>query len=179
MELTRESGINIFVWKLRKYFVHTLLGGVSLKGGVGICWGLTEGGNGLCLSHFPSISFHLHDHYAQTRAHTYTQKGIPQSLRRVWDRSLFASHSNLVYDSHPLSPDFTQELTFFLKGRSVTILFLLYSFPVYSGFGGCLYLTPTSHCSFPCWVCVCSECLWLTASVLVMANLNFVAHEKL
>lgn len=149
MELTRESGINIFVLKLRKYFVHTLLGGVSLKGGVGICWGLTEGGNGLCLSHFPSISFHLHDHYAQTRAHTYTQKGIPQSLRRVWDRLLFASHRNLVYDSHPLSPDFTQELTFFLKGRSVTILFLLYSFPVYSGFWGVSIFNPNQSLFLP------------------------------
>lgn len=46
------------------------------------------------------------------------------------------------------------------------------------GVGG-LYLTLTGQCSFLCWVCVCSECLWLKTSILVTANLNFVAREKL
>jgi len=54
-----------------------------------------------------------------------------------------------------------------------------YSILFYSGCWGGLYLTLTGQCCFLCWVCVCSECLRFRASVLVMANLNVVVHEKL
>lgn len=62
-----------------------------------------------------------------------------------------------------------------LTCRSARIASILFC----SGYCGGLYLLLAGQCSFLCWVCVCSECLWLKASVLVMANLNFVAHEKL
>lgn len=131
------------------FLVHSFPGeGVSFQSGAGICWRRTEGGNGLCLSpSFSSTSFHLCDCYMKTSS-------IPQIHLGVWDRSLFASHRNPVYDSLPKGLGFIGGiyLSFFfphIKECQGYIYFhSVQFFAIHRGRGVCLYLSLTGHCSF-------------------------------